>query len=215
MTVHKQIISNLTFANQLTFLRLVLIPFLVIAIFNNRFGLALFLFIWAAVTDILDGLVARYLKQYTALGSLLDPVADKVLMTICFILLTFPDHPRLFPKFEFANHVPLWLTILILWRDFMIILTSITFYAVYDVKKFLPTLLGKATTFSESITIGLFLLFNYLNIESSFVIPLAVWITLMLIVVSGFHYLYRCHFFIKEAQIRQPKNGQGKNNPHQ
>lgn len=214
MITLKQIVSNLTFANQLTFLRLLLIPFLIITIFNNRFGLALFLFIWAAVTDVLDGLVARYLRQNTALGSLLDPVADKLLMTLCFVVMTFPDHPRLFPKFEMANHVPLWLTILILWRDIMIVLTSITFYVTYHVKKFPPTLWGKITTFSESITIGLYLLFNELDRESSLIIPLAVWITLTLIVISGLHYLYRGHLFIKEAQPDKAK-GHGENTLHQ
>ncbi len=207
----KKVVSNLTFANQLTFLRLILIPFLIIAIFNNRFGLALFLLIWAAVTDVLDGLVARFLKQYTALGSLLDPIADKLLMTLCFVLLTVPDHPRLFPKFEMANHVPLWLTILILWRDVMIVLTSILIYVTYHIKKFPPTFWGKITTFSESITIGLFLLFNYLQYESSMVIPLAVWITLMLIVISGFHYLYKSNLLIKEAQSRNSNANRLKN----
>lgn len=215
MITLKQIVSNLTVANQLTFLRLVLIPFLLIAILNNRFGLALFLFILAAVTDVLDGLVARYLKQNTALGMFLDPIADKLLMTLCFILLTIPDHPRTFPKFEMANHVPLWLTILILWRDLMIILTSVLIYLTYSIKKFHPTVWGKITTLSESLTIGLFLLFNYLHRESSMVIPLAVWITFTLIIVSGFHYLLRTNLFIKEAQQKQSQSNPGKNKAHQ
>jgi cardiolipin synthase len=199
MFTFKGILSNLTFANQLTFLRLVLIPFYLIALFNNRFGLALFLFILAAVTDILDGLVARYLKQSTALGSLLDPIADKLLMDLSFIILAFPDHPRVFPKFEMANHIPLWLLILILWRDFMIILTSISISLIYNTRKFPPTWWGKITTFSEVLTVGLFLLFNYRQIESSLTIPVAVWMTCGLTVLSGIHYLYRTNHFIKKG----------------
>ncbi|MEW5806770.1 MAG: CDP-alcohol phosphatidyltransferase family protein [Acidobacteriota bacterium] len=195
----KRILSNLTFANQLTFLRLILIPFLVISILNNRFGLALSLFIWAAMTDILDGLVARYLKQNTALGTLLDPIADKLLMTISFIILTLPDNPRIFPKFDMVNHVPLWLTILIIWRDIMIVITCFMIYLIYQIKKFPPTFWGKITTFSESITVGLFLLFNCVERESSATIPVAVWVTCGLIVLSGFHYLYRTNRFIKEG----------------
>ena len=197
MISFKKILSNLTFANQLTFLRLVLLPFYVISLLNNRFGLALFLFILAAVTDIFDGVVARYLKQSTALGSLLDPIADKLLMDLSFIVLTLPDHMRLFPKFQMANHVPLWLLVLILWRDFMIILTSILIYLIYNIRKFPPTWWGKIATFSEVMTVGLFLLFNYRNVESTATIPIAVWTTCGLIVVSGVHYLYRTNHFIK------------------
>ncbi len=199
MPTTRKILSNLTFANQLTFLRLLLIPFFLIAVFNNRFGWALFLFIVAAVTDIMDGIVARYLKQNTALGSLLDPIADKLLMDLSFIVLTLPDHMRLFPNFEMANHVPIWLLILILWRDVMIVVTSFTIYFIYNSRKFPPTWWGKITTFSEVITVGLFLLFNYREVESTFTIPLAVWITCGLTIVSGLHYLYRTNHFIKEG----------------
>src|SRR5436309_12366875 len=104
MPVLRDILRNFTFANQLTFLRLIAIPFLVISVLTNRPIIALLLFLAAALTDSLDGLIARYLKQTTALGAFLDPVADKLMLTAAFVVLTIPDHPKALPEFEAANH---------------------------------------------------------------------------------------------------------------
>jgi len=199
MAVARDVLRNFTFANQLTFLRLIAIPFFIIALLTNRPGIALGLFIAAAVTDWFDGLIARYLKQTTALGSFLDPLADKLLMTAAFICLTIPDHPKLLPEYAAANHVPIQLTILTISRDTFIIMTSIILYLVYGISKFPPTIWGKVTTFAEMVTIGLFLLFNTLGSRSDGVLW-AVWITLTLVVASGFHYIYRCSAMIREAQ---------------
>ncbi|PYT07837.1 MAG: hypothetical protein DMF49_06920, partial [Acidobacteria bacterium] len=106
VTPGRQILRNLTFANQLTFLRLVSIPFLALALLSNRHGLALGLFAAAALTDAFDGLIARILKQKTALGALLDPAADKMLLTCSLVLLSLPDHMRIAPDFTLANRLP-------------------------------------------------------------------------------------------------------------
>jgi cardiolipin synthase (CMP-forming) len=199
MAMLREVLRNFTFANQLTFLRLIAVPFFIIAILTNRPGIALALFIAAAITDWFDGLIARFLKQTTALGAFLDPIADKLLMTAAFICLTIPDHPKLLPEYIAANHVPIQLTILTISRDTFIIMTAILLYVVYGVAKFPPTVLGKITTFAEAITIGLFLLYNTLEKESV-VVLYAVWITLTLVVVSGFHYIYRSSSMIRDAQ---------------
>jgi len=101
MAVHKEVLRNFTFANQLTFLRLVAVPFFIICVLTNQPGVALLLFLGAAVTDTFDGLIARYLKQTTALGAFLDPVADKLMVAVALILLVSYDPPMLhFIKFD-------------------------------------------------------------------------------------------------------------------
>lgn len=201
MSVTRQVLRNLTFANQLTFLRLIAIPFFIISLLTNRPGIALALFVGAAVTDWFDGLIARYLKQTTALGAYLDPVADKLLMTAAFICLTIPDHPKLLPEYAAANHVPIQLTILTISRDTFIITTVIILYLVYGIAKFPPTALGKITTCAEMVTIALFLLYNTRG-ESAISLAFAAWTTIALIIASGFHYIYRCSVMVREAQQR-------------
>lgn len=199
MAVLKEVLRNFTFANQLTFLRLIAIPFFIICVLTNRPGIALALFVAAAVTDWFDGLIARFLRQTTALGAFLDPVADKLLLTSAFICLTIPDHPKLLPDFTAANHVPIQLTILTISRDTFIVMTSIILYFVYRITRFPPTIWGKITTCVEMVAIGLFLYFNMRGQDSDIVIW-AAWITLVLVVASGFHYIYRCSVMIRDAQ---------------
>src|SRR4051794_36782171 len=80
--------------NLLTLMRICLASFLVSAILDNRFGLSFGLFVAAGLTDALDGALARWLKQRTILGQYLDPVADKLLLSTLFLVLT---HKKLIP----------------------------------------------------------------------------------------------------------------------
>lgn len=202
----REVLRNFTFANQLTFLRLIAIPFFIIGVLTNRPGFALLLFVGAAITDMFDGLIARYLKQTTALGSFLDPVADKLLLTSAFICLTIPDHPKLLPAYEAPNHIPIQLTILTISRDTFIITTAIILYLVYGIRRFPPTGLGKFTTCAEMVTIAVYLFFNW-RAKDSPVVDYAAWATLMLVVGSGFHYIYRCSLMIREAQQSAGEGG--------
>jgi cardiolipin synthase len=181
-------VGNLTLANQLTFLRLLAVPFFLLAILNARFGLALWIFVAAAVTDLLDGLIARVFRQRTALGAYLDPAADKLLLTAAFVLMT--DFPAMFKGIPMQNRIPVWLTTLTISRDVFIVSVSLMLYLAYGVSRFRPTLLGKATTLAEILTVGLFLLFN--EQHASHPAPrVAVWATLTMILLSGFDYLWR------------------------
>ena len=102
-------------ANQLTLLRMGLAPLLVVLVLQRRMGWALAVFVVAGLTDALDGLIARLGSQQTTLGAMLDPVADKVLMTASFIVLTWAG------GLEAA--IPVWLTVVILSRDAIIIVS--------------------------------------------------------------------------------------------
>ena len=91
----------LTLANQITILRIMLIPAFVLLVVYGYLGWALVTFLVAGITDALDGLIARRAGQRTSLGAWLDPMADKLLLVTTFIVLTLPSIPL-------ANHVPLW-----------------------------------------------------------------------------------------------------------
>jgi cardiolipin synthase len=184
----KSRVGNWTLANQLTFLRLVAVPFFILAILSARFGLALGIFIAAGVTDLLDGLIARVFRQRTALGAYLDPAADKLLLISAFVLLS--RYPNLFQTIPMVNRIPLYLTILVISRDGLILAIALMLNLAYGQKRFLPSLIGKITTGTELVTVGLVLLFNYLG-RTHPIVTIAIWTTLVLILISGFHYLWR------------------------
>ena len=106
--------SGLTPANQITLVRMLLIPAFVILVIYGHLGWALLVFAIAGLTDGLDGLIARWSGQKTSLGAWLDPMADKLLLVTTFVVLTLP-------QIELTNHVPLWLTILVISRDIVIV----------------------------------------------------------------------------------------------
>lgn len=200
----RTILGNVTLANQLTFLRLVAAPFLTLAVLEGRFDLAVAIFAGAAVTDLLDGLTARLFRQETSLGAYLDPAADKILATVTFVLLT--DYPSLFKGIAMANRLPVWLTVLTISRDVFIVLVALMLYLAYGTTTFRPTIWGKLTTVSESLCVGLFLLFNALG-RHHLVLDLAVWVTLGLILVSGFDYLRRTVHRVGAEEPRPPASG--------
>jgi cardiolipin synthase (CMP-forming) len=184
----KKRVGHLTLANQLTFLRLVAVPFFILAVLEARFGLALAIFIAAAVTDLFDGLVARVFRQRTALGAYLDPAADKLLLTAAFVLLT--RYPNLFQAIPMTNRIPIGLTILVISRDVLIVAIAFMLNLAYGQTRFQPSFWGKITTAAELVTTGLVLLFNHLE-RSHAIVSVAIGATLILILVSGFHYLWR------------------------
>ena len=181
-------LGRLTLANQLTFLRLVAVPFFVIAVLDARFDIALVIFVAAGITDLLDGLVARVFRQRTALGALLDPAADKLLLTAAFILLT--KYPNLFQAIPMTNRIPLGLTILVISRDVLIVAIALMLNLAYGQVRFHPSVWGKITTGCELVTTGLVLLCNHFKSRHP-ILPVAIGTTLAVILISGFHYLWR------------------------
>src|SRR5450432_2772779 len=120
--------------NLLTLARLFIIPFLVIAILDGRYTLAFSLFILAGFSDGFDGLLARLLSQRTRLGEYLDPIADKLLLSTLFLVLTH------------MNLVPRYVTVLVFSRDFGILLISTLLFATGTLRDFRPSLFGKLNT---------------------------------------------------------------------
>src|SRR6266436_5650189 len=168
----------LRLANQLTIARMVMIPLLITLLLSNHHGWALVVFVLAGLTDALDGVIARRYQQSSNLGAILDPVADKLLMTACFVILALPDHPRTVPDFEITNHIPLYLTIVTISRDLFIVMIALVIHLTSGLTRFVPTPLGKLTTATQVLTIGVVLLFNYRKHEAPVIIGAVVWLTL-------------------------------------
>ncbi|MGH9870657.1 MAG: CDP-alcohol phosphatidyltransferase family protein [Candidatus Polarisedimenticolia bacterium] len=181
---------GLTLANVLTILRLVVIPFFIMAVGYSRGGWAFALFVAAGITDMLDGLIARLWKQQTAVGAILDPLADKLLLTAAFVMLCLPDRTRAFPEMVLTNRVPIYLTIITISRDLFILLISVVMFMALGRTRFSPSVLGKLTTTVQILTVSVILLGNYLGRETFVVGPVLIWTSLALTLASGFHYIY-------------------------
>ena len=174
---------NLTAANQLTLLRMLLIPpFAILLLYGYR-GWALTTFLAAAVTDLFDGLIARKKGQKTTLGAWLDPMADKLLLVTMFVMLTLPDIGS-------ANRLPLWFTVLVLSRDIAIVLTVAVVNLAVGPRTFRPSIFGKIATATYIMTGVITLYFNYLGVTSP-VIMLMVYASLVITVISAFDYLLK------------------------
>ena len=175
--------SLLTAANQLTLLRMFLVPVFALCMLYRFPGWALVTFVVAGVTDAFDGLVARRTGQPTTLGAWLDPMADKLLLTTMFVMLTLPG-------LGLPNRLPLWLTVLVISRDVAIVLTVAVVNLAIARRTFRPSLLGKATTMVFVIT-GVYTLYaNYQGGKSETVTWL-VYACLALTIASGIHYATR------------------------
>jgi len=175
--------SVLTPANILTLLRMLLIPVFVICMLYGYPGWAFFVFAAAGVTDALDGFIARTTGQFSTLGAWLDPMADKLLLLTVFVSLTVPG-------LDFPNRLPLWLTVLVIFRDVGIVLTVAIVNLAVARRTFRPSLLGKTATVVYILTAGVTLFFNYLN-QKSPVVRVFIYLSLAITLVSGFDYLFR------------------------
>jgi cardiolipin synthase (CMP-forming) len=165
-------------ANQITILRLVFVPLFAILEISGRYGWALAVLATAALTDAVDGLVARLFRQETALGVALDPIADKLLMGTGYIVLAVRDA------------LPWWLTILVLSRDVAIIVTALLISLVVGYRRFRPTVLGKVSTALQVTTLfaGVGSQVHALYV-SRVVVDLFIYATAALTLASGIHYL--------------------------
>ena len=173
---------NLTAANQLTILRMLIIPGFVILLLYGYRGWALVSFFIAGITDLLDGVIARRTGQKTTLGAWLDPMADKLLLVSTFVVLTIPG-------LGLANRLPLWLTVLMISRDVVIVGTVAIINLAMGPRTFRPTVYGKVATATYILTAVVAMLFNYLGYHSR-VVDVFVYGSLLITLVSGLHYIW-------------------------
>jgi cardiolipin synthase len=166
--------------NILTLLRIVLVPVIVIFLIQGAFLKALIVLAVSGVTDALDGFLARILHQQTVLGAYLDPIADKALLASCFVTLSI------------KGIIPGWLTVIVISRDF-IILVGIAILSIMSIPyEIRPSLISKITTAIQLFTVLFFLLFC---ITPQFIdyrwLIVAQWITALFTVLSGLNYMIR------------------------
>ena len=168
-----------SFPNLLTLLRLCIIPFVVSSILDGRYEIALGLFILAGISDGLDGVLARSLGQRTKLGEYLDPIADKLLLSTLFLVLSA------------AHRIPWRVTVIVFSRDMIILVVCTLVYATTPLRDFSPSFFGKANTVAQIGTLGATLL---LEVEPwPWVAALkqaGLWIVFVLTIVSALHYVF-------------------------
>jgi cardiolipin synthase len=134
--------------NQLTLLRMMFLPFIVIKLVEGHYSSALILFVLAGLSDGLDGLLARTLKQQTVLGQYLDPIADKLLLSTMFMVLSI------------LHKIPWKFTVLVFSRDITILFASAVLFAIAGLRDFRPSIFGKANTFAQVAAVFFVMLFE-------------------------------------------------------
>src|ERR687896_58768 len=141
-----------TVPNLLTMFRMALIPVFVSLLFSRKFGWALFVFVVAGLTDGLDGLLARRLNQRSQLGTILDPIADKLLLVTAFVVLSMRS---VFPQ-PLPSHlpVPFWVTVAVISRDVFILVGAAAINIVTGFRGFRPSMLGKINTAVQIVAIA-------------------------------------------------------------
>jgi cardiolipin synthase len=187
--------------NILTFARFLLVPCFLIASMQHWYTAAFVLFVTAAVTDIFDGLIARRMNLRSRLGALLDPAADKTLMVAGFIYYTFAtDLP--------VKAIPGWLTFAVFIRDFLIAVTAYLMYTRVQIKRFPPSIAGKASTLLQAITLAAVVAANGFLPGLARPVEVLFRVSLLITLYSGWGYLRRAAVLMRndrgdEAQDRR------------
>ncbi|MDE3181642.1 MAG: CDP-alcohol phosphatidyltransferase family protein [Acidobacteriota bacterium] len=167
-----------TAANQITILRLIFAPLFAMLAIDHRYEGALAVLILAAASDVIDGFVARAFHQQSSLGVALDPIADKILMTTAYLVLSF------------LGVLPWWLTCLVLCRDAGIVVTAALISVVAGYRPFPPTLAGKASTVAQVAAVLAAVGYRaHVFIVSQPMVVFFIYLAGFLTVVSGIHYL--------------------------
>ena len=183
----------LTAPNQLTLVRLAFLPFIIIEMFEGHYGWALILFVLAGLSDGLDGLLARRLHQQTLLGQYLDPIADKMLLSTVFMVLSI------------LGKIPWKYTVMVFSRDVCIVLISALLYTIAGLRDFRPSIFGKANTFAQLAAVVFVMLYQ---------VDHAKWVsvgqktflraTFAFTIVSALHYVYLVGIRLRAAGHHTP-----------
>ena len=165
--------------NQLTLARMAFLPFIVINLLDGRYGWALVLFLLAGLSDGLDGLLARTLRQQTLLGQYLDPIADKMLLSTVFLVLSI------------VHKIPWKFTVLVFSRDICILVVSAVLYTIAGLRDFRPSIFGKANTFAQLAAV-VFVMLLQVDHDKWVWVARTTFLraTFMFTIISGLHYVY-------------------------
>ena len=177
-----------TLPNLLTVFRMVLIPVFASLLFYQRFVLALVVFVLAGVTDGLDGLLARRFNQKSQLGSILDPIADKLMLVTAFVVLSMRS---VFPQ-PLPSHlpVPFWVTVAVISRDVFILVGAAAINVVTGFRGFRPSMLGKINTTVQIGAIAAIIFAASVPYGTGYYLPTIYTTVFVFAVLSGAHYVF-------------------------
>ncbi len=184
--------ASLTIPNIITLARILLTPLFIIFLIQGRYQRALAIFLLAGVSDLADGLIARTLHQKSRLGTYLDPMADKILMSTSFVTLSI------------YHQIPSWLTVVVLSRDVALALGVLIFKLADYQLVIKPSLAGKLTTTMQLATVLLVLVAKIWAVPPV-LLQVFFWVTGGLTAISGIHYVYGG---LKQVSL-SPANGPG------
>ncbi len=187
----------MTVPNLLTLLRILLVPIFVSQLYYQYFDWAFATFFFAGASDAVDGFIARRFNQSSELGKALDPIADKLMMTTAFIVLTMPQlvpHSKNLP-------VPFWLTAAVITRDVLIMVVAGAIFFTTGFRGFRPSIWGKLSTSIQVGAILLILAATNMPSYGDFYLPLVYLIVFIFAVVSGFHYIFFVSNLMKDKDI--------------
>ena len=185
----------MTIPNLLSLLRMGLVPLFIIALVEGQPFRALLIFVLAGITDALDGFIARFFHQQSHLGTYLDPIADKLLLTSAYVMLAIRPEGG-------GVTIPVWVTILVLARDVLIVIVALILYLALDVSQFPPAMIGKVTTVVQVVTVVLVMLGRTHGLFEGPAIA-AIYLTAFFTVLSGFVYIYRASRLPEAAKPAQ------------
>ena len=190
--------SILTIPNLLTFMRMALIPAFASMIFYGHYKLGLAFFVIAGITDGIDGFLARRFGQESELGTIIDPIADKLLMTTAFVILSLPN---VMPQVRHLP-VPFWVTVTVIGRDVLILMVAMAITMFTGFRGFKPSFWGKLSTLVQVLAVTL-ILFSAVS-GYSFYLPTTYTITTLLAFVSGVHYVFQVAGLMREEESQKP-----------
>jgi cardiolipin synthase len=181
-----------TIPNLLCLLRMGLVPLFIISVIDGEPRRALLVFVVAGVTDALDGAIARIYKQQSLLGAYLDPIADKLLLTSAYVILSIPG-------LHHGTPIPVWVTVIVIARDVLLVIFALVLYLAQGVKRFPPSLLSKLTTVVQVTAVTVVLLSGLVkDLE-----PLAlgvVYLVAALTLASGIDYVLRSNQLVADRE---------------
>jgi len=178
----------ITLPNLLTIIRMALIPVFVSLLFYQKFLLALAVFVFAGITDGLDGLLARRFHQQSPLGRILDPIADKMMLVTSFVVLSMRSvYPTPLP-----NHLPIpfWVTITVISRDVFILVGAAAINMVSGFRAFRPSFLGKLSTVVQIVAVAVVILAAQIRVGTGYYLPTVYTTVFVLTLLSGIHYVF-------------------------
>jgi cardiolipin synthase len=189
-----------TIPNLLSLLRMGLIPLFIILVMNGDLRKALLVFVVAGVTDALDGFIARFWHQQSPLGAYLDPIADKLLLTTAYVMLSIPG-------LNHGTRIPPWITILVIARDVLMVSVALVLYLAAGVKRFPPSVLSKINTILQVAAVVLVLVSGaFPDLHSiELAAETALYLVAGLTVASGLHYIY----LYSHKKVREELRGTG------